>query len=272
MALTYQISGIILKSSRLREADRLLTLLSPERGLMKIIAPGVDKAQSPLRGRCELFRINQFFLSRGKSLDRILQVETLGVYSGLTQSVAKLAAGQYLAQIVLTLAITEQPQPELYSLLNEHLSRLVALEPEQGFHGPLAQALFHFLALGGVAPQVYHCCLTQKPIRPNFEHHRWQTGFCCQQGGLVPLTSLGQDIKTHKLQRRLNAIELSLLQHLAGPVLPQPEKILPPQVFKSFRLWDWVRLEHLLRDYAQYHLGQTFRAAVLVDDLAELAF
>lgn len=272
MRRTFQVTGIILKGIPIGEADRLLTILSPEVGLMRAVAPGARKPKSFLRGRCELFVINQYLINQGRSLPRISQAETLESYPSLSRDVGRLAAGQYLAEVVLGLALSDQPQLELYSLFNEHLRRLMAEPQAVSLHAHLAQALFHLLALGGFSPQVHHCCLSQKPIQPDFSDFRWQIGFSFDGGGLMTLTDPRAATSPRPLYRKVNAIDVTLLQHLSNPGLPALEAILPPLALKSFRVGDWVRLERLLRDYAQFHLGRTFRAASLVDSLTLLDF
>ncbi len=265
MSRTYAATGIILKGISLGEADRLLTILSPEFGLIRAVAPGARKSKSSLRGRCELFATNQFFLSQGRSLDRILQIETVKIHPGLSQNAGKLAAGQYLIEVLLCLVHEGQPQIELYSLFQEHLQRLAELRAGKSLHAHLAQAVFHLLALGGFAPQVQACALTQKIITPDFSDPRWRVSFSHENGGLV----------TSNFSRpvvRLTALELTLLQHLGEPELPTLENVLSQNSLRTLRAGHWISLEHLLRDYAQYHLEQTFRAAPLVDSLVEFTF
>jgi DNA repair protein RecO (recombination protein O) len=74
---TYQVTGINLKASPFGEADRLVTILTPEYGLLRVVAPGARKPKSSLGGRSGIFVINQLLLARGKSMDRITQAETL---------------------------------------------------------------------------------------------------------------------------------------------------------------------------------------------------
>ena len=107
---TYQATGIILKGMPMGEADRLVTLLTPEFGLIRAVAPGSRKHKSSLRGRCEMFVVNQFFLAKGRSLDKITQAQTIESYPALSRDLGKLAAGQYLAELVLCCALSEQPQ------------------------------------------------------------------------------------------------------------------------------------------------------------------
>lgn len=289
MSQVYKATGIILKGMPFGEADRLLTILSPEVGLLKAIAPNARKSKSLLRGRCELFVVNEFLISKGRSLDKIAQAETLESYPKLSRNIGSLAAGQYLAEIVLCLAADDEPQTELFALLNEHLRRLESLAPDQSLHAHVAQAVFHLLALAGYAPQVHYCCLTNTDLIADYVNPQWQVAFSVEMGGLMKLEDnsvLKPNIRLNSSKKRhirgINAtnvqprqvrpLEVALLQQLSGNTLPKLETILPPIALKSFREGDWVNVEHLLRDYAQFHLGKTFRSAELVDNLLALDF
>lgn len=277
MTKTYQATGIILKGMPLGEADRLLTILSPEFGLIRAVAPGARKYKSRLRGRSELFVVNQWLIVKGRSLDKITQAETLETYPRLSRDLGRLAASQYLAELVLCLALSEQPQRELYELLGEHLRRIEQLSDDRSLLAYLSQAVFHLLAIAGIAPEVQRCCLTQKAIVPNFSDSRWRVGFSFEGGGLVNLStreSLSQtasesltnaaEIPLPKIDTKLGASELDILQQLGSRDLP----ILLP----ASQAISWVKVEHLLRDYTKYHFGRSFRSASLVDALSPLEF
>ena len=192
MSRTYKATGINLKSMPLGEADRLLTILTREFGLIRAVAPGARKQNSSLSGRSGLFVVNELLIAKGRSLDKITQAETLESYPGLSQDLGKLAASQYLAEMVLCQALSEQPQEELFCLLNEHLSRLERLPstPATLVLAHLTHAVFHLLALAGITPQVQVCCLTQRPLTPDFTDPDWRVGFSVSAGGTVSLPAL----------------------------------------------------------------------------------
>lgn len=192
MSRTYKATGINLKSMPLGESDRLLTILTPEFGLIRVVAPGARKQNSKLGGRSGLFVVNELLLAKGRSLDKITQAETLESYPGLSQHLGKLAASQYLAEMVLCQALSEQPQVELFCLLNEHLSRLEQLPstPAALVLSHLTHAIFHLLALAGITPQVQVCCLTQRSLTPDFTAPNWRVGFSVPAGGTVSLPAL----------------------------------------------------------------------------------
>jgi len=204
MSRTYKATGINLKSMPLGESDRLLTILTQEFGLIRVVAPGARKQNSKLGGRSGLFVVNELLIATGRSLDKITQAETRESYPGLSQDLGKLAASQYLAEMVLAQALSEQPQEELFCLLNEHLSRLEQLPstPVTQVLAHLTHAVFHLLALGGITPQVQVCCLSGRSLTPDFTDPNWQVGFSVPAGGTVSLAALQrlQVERTHMRQ------------------------------------------------------------------------
>lgn len=304
MSRTYKATGINLKSMPLGESDRLLTILTQEFGLIRVVAPGARKQNSKLGGRSGLFVVNDLLLAKGRSLDKITQAETRESYPRLSQDLGKLAASQYLAEMVLCQALTDQPQEELYYLLNEHLSRLESLSSTPALLPHLSHAVFHLLALAGITPQVQVCCLTQRSLDPDFSDPNWQVGFSIPAGGTVTLpalerlqaegnkgtrglmeisptstsskkgmvaeaTSTGYQTITHRqevplLNTRINATELALLQQLAGAELNKLNTLLPHEESVSPDT-SWQFIEQILRQYTQYHLGRPIRSATLLD-------
>ncbi|MGA7933896.1 MAG: DNA repair protein RecO [Kovacikia sp.] len=191
MSRTYKVTGINLKSMPMGEADRLLTILTREEGLIRAIAMGSRKHNSSLGGRSGLFVVNELLIARGRSLDKIAQAETLESYPGLSQDLRKLTASQYLAELCLCQALSDQPQEELFCLLNGHLKRLER-SPGSLVLPHLTHAVFQLLILSGVAPQVHLCCATRQPLMPNFTDSAWRIGFSIPTGGVVTLEVLAR--------------------------------------------------------------------------------
>ncbi len=298
MSRTYKATGINLKSMPLGEADKLVTILTREFGLIRAVAPGARKQNSKLGGRSGLFVVNDLLVAKGRSLDKITQAETLESYPGLSKDLGKLAASQYLAELVLCHALVDQPQADLYTLLNEHLRRLDQLPNASNSYAHtssvlahLSQGVFHLLALAGVAPQVQSCCITQQPLTPDFTDPDWRVGFSVEAGGTVSLDRSNDRIKTisrpiinkggtitqtaipdetqtetahpPRLNTKLDAAQLTMLQQLAKAELPiAPEKTLLDVDAV------WIKVERTLRDYAQYQFGLSIRSAALVDALS----
>lgn len=295
MSRTYKTTGINLKSIPLGESDRIVTILTREFGLIRAVAPGVRKPKSKLGGRSGLFVVNELLVSKGRSLDKIIQADTLESYPGLSKDLGKLAAAQYLAELVLCQGLSEQPQEELFALLGEHLNRIERLKTSgdrpmaTDLLPLLVHGVYHLLALAGIAPQVHVCCLTQRRVKPDFTYPNWRVGFSWSAGGTVSLSDL-----THRadrepnhsngssripisrsdrgqilLNRYLNAIELATIQQLSAPELRKLNSLVTnlPVASSEQPSLDkvWVSVERLLREYAQYHFGRSIRSAALME-------
>lgn len=77
----YRDAGVVLRTHKLGEADRIITLLTRERGLVRAVAKGVRKTSSRFGGRLEPFMHVDLQLAEGRSLDIITQVETLNPFA-----------------------------------------------------------------------------------------------------------------------------------------------------------------------------------------------
>ncbi|MGC8712201.1 MAG: DNA repair protein RecO [Leptodesmis sp.] len=191
MNRTYRATGINLKSMPFGEADRLLTILTREYGLIQAIAMGARKHNSSLAGRSGLFVVNDLLLVKGRSLDKVTQAETLESYPKLGQNLQKLTVSQYLAELCLCQALSDQPQEELFVALNQQLQQL-----EQAAAGEVLPcflyAFVQLLSLGGVVPQVDRCCVTGQPLHPDLTDPNWRSGFSVAAGGVVTLAALQQ--------------------------------------------------------------------------------
>ncbi|MCD8485220.1 MAG: DNA repair protein RecO [Desertifilum sp.] len=309
MSRTYKAVGINLKGMPLGESDRLLTILTPEFGLIRAVAPGARKHKSSLGGRSGLFVVNELLIAKGRSLDKITQAQSLESYPGLGQHLGKLTASQYLAELVLLQALGDQPQRELYELFNAHLGRLEQAASNEAIMAHLTHAVFHLLALAGLAPQVHRCCTSQDPIVPDFQTPHWQVEFDVAAGGAIAIASQQTQPTQDKLKyrggdrqptsaqpepsvgilnsppavkspqrsqvtrepaarksaysTRLDATELDILQRLAYPELPIIQEVLSSSA--PMGIERWLRLEHILRQYAQYHFDRSLRAAALIE-------
>ncbi|MEO0540918.1 MAG: DNA repair protein RecO [Cyanobacteria bacterium P01_A01_bin.105] len=294
MSRTYKTTGIILKAIPMGEADRLVTVLTPESGLVRAIAPGARKHKSRLGGRTGLFVINELLLSKGKSLDKIIQAETVRSFPALSTDLGRLTASQYLSELVLCEAVSEVPQGELYRFIVAFFERLEQVATAQVL-AELAQAVVQVLRLGGVAPEVYQCCVTGATIQPALDNPSWRVGFSAVGGGVVTLAAMGQlesgessgvsesgyrPRRKIGLNTQINASELIILQELCRSELVlgldgSLTSEIGPDAWgtdvwaelgthpAAFELWR--RIERILRQYAQYHLDRTIRSAALID-------
>ena len=132
----------------------MMTILTKEAGLIRVIAPSARKQKSSLSGRSSLFVVNELLIARGKSMDKITQADSIESFPKLALDIRKLTASQYLAELALQQAQSDQSQEGLFYLLLEHLHRLQAAAPDE-ILARLTHAIYQLLAIAGVAPQMY---------------------------------------------------------------------------------------------------------------------
>jgi len=269
------------------ESDRVLTVLTREFGLIRAVAPGVRKQRSTIGGRSELFVVNELLIAKGRSLDKITQADTVQSHPGLSRNLGKLAAAQYLAELAIASALSDEPQEDLFWLLGEHLSRLERLGDRTEIQSAavlvahLTHGIFHLLALAGLAPQVQVCCATRHPLIPNFSDPNWQTGFSIPSGGTFSLSELanleaelsseiGSLYKSASRSRQMNSSKPLTNFNINGKELAALQQLASPELGEGIAdRTTWVSVENILRQYAQYHLGCTIRSGSSIDTYLE---
>ena len=119
---TYPALAITLHCRRLREADRVLTLFSRERGKIEAVVKGVGKPQSKLTPSTQLFSLNRLLLAQGKTLDVVAQVEVVDAFYQLREDVRTMGWASYLVELVAKTTEPGQESPALFDLLRDALS------------------------------------------------------------------------------------------------------------------------------------------------------
>ena len=154
MAL-YKSKGIVLRSVRYGEADRILDLYTPERGLVSTICKGIRRTKSRFGGRLEPLSCVDFLAYEGRTLDTITQAEVLRSFHGVREDLAKLEVAGSMVATVRALAGGDEADRRLFNLLYHALD---ALETREGGHEAMRSAFALKLStLAGYAPQLDAC-------------------------------------------------------------------------------------------------------------------
>ena len=154
MAL-YRSKGIVLRSIRYGEADRILDLYTPERGLVSTIAKGIRRTKSRFGGRLEPLSCVDFLAYEGRTLDTVTQAEVLRSFHGVREDLAKLEAAGSMIATVRALSGGDEADRRLFNLLYHALD---ALEAREGGYEAIRSAFALKLSmLAGYAPQLDAC-------------------------------------------------------------------------------------------------------------------
>lgn len=157
MLKSYRDEAIVLRTHKLGEADRIITLLTAEHGQVRAVAKGVRRTSSKFGARLEPFSVVDVQAHRGRSLDTITQVESLALHGDAIAADYDLyVAGTVIVEAAERLtADSDAAGHSQYLLL---LGALHALAKRR--HDPTlirTSYLLRALALAGWAPSCYDC-------------------------------------------------------------------------------------------------------------------
>jgi DNA repair protein RecO (recombination protein O) len=96
---TYTVTAINVGSFNLGEADRVLTIFCPEKGILKAVAKGARKPGSKMSGRSDILCLNELLLSPGRTFEIITQAQSVESFSFLRNNLVTLSYGLYFAEL-----------------------------------------------------------------------------------------------------------------------------------------------------------------------------
>lgn len=148
-------SGLILRQVKVGEADQILTILTPDHGLVSASARGSLRLKSKLFSGCGLFCYSEFSITMGRSNNFIDAALVKKVFHGLGRSVEGMALATYMAEALIALA--PEP-PEAEELLRLTLNSLYMIsETKRPLR--LVKAIFEMrvMSLSGYMPRILAC-------------------------------------------------------------------------------------------------------------------
>ena len=150
----YRDQGIVLRTHKLGEADRIVSIMTRDNGKVRAVAKGVRKTKSKFGGRLEPTShvALQLYASRG-DLDIVDQAESIDHFRAIRDDLDRLARAMPLLEATDQLAQEREVNPRLYQML------LGALRTLSADNAPLVVAGFYWkvLALEGFAPHIEAC-------------------------------------------------------------------------------------------------------------------
>ena len=117
-------SIIILRRVEYGEADRILTVITPDAGKLSLMARGVRKVKSKLAGGIELFSTSEITYIPGRgSIDTLVSSRLLTHYGNITKDIDRTMLGYELIKL-LDKVTEDEPEQEYYSLLQNAFEAL----------------------------------------------------------------------------------------------------------------------------------------------------
>ena len=161
--------GIVLRDTDVRDADKILTLLTAERGKIAVIARGARRKGCKFAACAQPLAYSEWTLYKKGEWYYANEGATLELFNGLRTELEAMALGFYLAELTEAVITEEAPQQALLSHLLNGLYALSVLHKPL----PLVKAAFEFrlLCLAGYEPLADACayCGRPDPERPCFD-------------------------------------------------------------------------------------------------------
>jgi DNA repair protein RecO (recombination protein O) len=233
----YRESGVVLRTMRLGEADKVVTLVTQGRGKVRAVAKGVRKTKSRFGGRLEPLSHVSLQLYEGRNLDTITQVEGIDHFRAIREDLDRLAQATTMLEVVDHLVQEGEQNPRLYQML------LGALRTLEAAPSPL------------VVPSFFWKLLAHEGFRPLLDE-------CASCGSATDLVAFdlnegGTLCRNCARGTRITAEALSLLRRILGgdlvSVLAEP----PTQA--------GYEVEHLATRALEHHLERKVRSVGILD-------
>jgi DNA repair protein RecO (recombination protein O) len=186
MALRHE-HGIVLRGYPFGEADRVVVVLSPTKGRIRVVAKGIRKTKSRFGGRLEPFTNVDLVVYEGRNLGTVTQVAVVEAFPALRADLDRVLAAGAMVEAVDAVAQEDEPSARLFLLLQRGLRTLEARPASSDL---LTAFLLKLAAAIGVAPTLDRCAGCGALGRLRFSFDAGGT-VCerCQPTGAVRLRS-----------------------------------------------------------------------------------
>jgi DNA repair protein RecO (recombination protein O) len=172
----YTTEGIVIGGSKFSEADRILRILTKDRGKISAIAKGVRRGKSKFSGCLEPMMVNTFLLAEGRNMDIVCQAENIRSYSRIRDNYSLITSSGNLLEAAGKLTEEGLRDSSTYELL---LSALDALDGGASPH--LVELIFKtkLLREHGVFPELAGCSFCGKVRTKAIHFDGAQMAFLC---------------------------------------------------------------------------------------------
>ncbi|HKE72386.1 MAG TPA: DNA repair protein RecO [Acidimicrobiales bacterium] len=229
----YHDRGVVLRTYRLGEADRIVVVLTRGHGKVRAVAKGVRKTKSRFGGRLEPASHVDLLLYEGRGdLDIVSQAETVDHFRALRDDFDRVARAISMLEVADQLCQEREANARLYEMLVGALRTLAASDAPMVVPGFFLKAL----ALEGFRPEVDTCvaCGSEGPL----------VSWALEEGGLR--------CAAHRLGPAISPEAVAVLQDMLGGRLGAALAETRPPVVSE--------VDHLVVRAMEHHLERRLRS------------
>jgi DNA repair protein RecO (recombination protein O) len=242
----FRTEAVILRRYDFGEADRLLTLYTPEYGKLRAIAKGARRPNGRQTGHVELFTRAKMLIARGRELHVVSQAEMIDPYLPLHEDLERGGYAHHFVELLDNFTEDEEQNRSAYELLRSALSWIS--EADHSVDLQLAARFYELklLELVGFQPALFRCAMGQEEIRPTSQF------FSVHDGGIVcPEHAEGRSM----LSISFNAVKTLRYLQTRDYETVRRLKLDPPL---------HTELERVLHTYIVYLLEQRLKSAEFI--------
>lgn len=233
MSRNITLKAFTLSAFKIKEADRLLHLLTKEKGLITAYAGGAARPKSRLVACSTPFTLNEFELYTKGGRYSVRNADIIYAFAGIRSDFDKLAEASRLATLFEDATRYEADDPDLFELFGYALYAL-ADRDDPSFHAALTA--LRLLAMIGLAPFIGSCVSCQIALSSPYMFSWSESGTLCptHQRERVDLTLISDALAR-------------LLKHAIDTPLPRLFTCKANQRLKNDMIeWVWRYLEQQL--------------------------
>lgn len=162
----FKTEGLVLRETEYKDADKLLTVLSKDRGKLTLRARGVRSRSSRLKSGCQLLAYSEFTVFENRGQQLVDEAVPIALFLPLRADIELLSLASYFAQVAEVLSQEDSPDSELLSLCLNAMYALSELKRPQ----KLVKAAFEMRAAcqAGYLPNLEGCAVCRNPEPERF--------------------------------------------------------------------------------------------------------
>ncbi|HZD59145.1 MAG TPA: DNA repair protein RecO [Anaerolineae bacterium] len=214
----YKTKGVVLKTQKLGESDRIITILTNNYGKVSAVAKGVRKTRSKFGSRLEPFTHVDLVLYKGRNLDIVTQAEIIDSFSEIRENFDRITYGSAMLDLVNKVSVEGERDIALYHLLLRSLKAVS--QAKKNFRLLLIAFDIKLMAISGFRPKLERCvvCEEKPGVKARFSFE--QGGIICEECNpsdkdSIVLTPSAIEVLLRLIKLPLNeVIDLSVIARL----------------------------------------------------------
>ncbi len=246
---SYKTEAIVIKKTKLGEADKILTFYTPHLGKIQAVAKGVRRTRSKMSGHLELLTHSQLSLARGKNLDTVTGSQTINGFFRIKNDLGLSSYALYISELVNRFTEDNIEDHPLFKLI---IDTFLNLESADDKDLTLRYFELHLLDRAGYRPQLQHCVTCHSSLKTAAGVFSLRAGgILCQRCSSTQPATISISGNCRRLLRLLQDSDFSILPNIYVKA-------------QTAREAEWI-----LRSYIKYLLERDIKSTAWLDSIRQ---